>query len=112
KHLESLLDAVHRRQEDFATAICNDFGGRARQEIMFSEVFVSVTSLKHARAHVKQWMRPRSVSVDLPLHPARAWVTPQPLGVVGIIVPWNYPLFLSIGPLAGALAAGNRVLLK
>lgn len=112
KHLSGLLGALLARQEDFAKAIDDDFGGRARHEVMFSEVFVSVTSIKHARSNLPEWMRSRRAPVDLPLQPARAWVTPQPLGVVGVIAPWNYPLFLSLGPLAGALAAGNRVLLK
>jgi acyl-CoA reductase-like NAD-dependent aldehyde dehydrogenase len=112
KHLGDLLHALRGQKEKLAQAIALDFSSRARQEVMFSEVFVSVGVLKHARDRVKQWMRSRSASVDLPLQPARAWVMPQPLGVIGIIAPWNYPLFLSIGPLAGALAAGNRVLLK
>ena len=112
KHLGDLLAELLARQEDFAKTIDSDFGGRARHEVMFSEVFVAISSIKHARNHVAAWMRPRRVSVDLPLQPARAWVSPQPLGVAGIISPWNYPLFLSMAPLAGALAAGNRVLLK
>ena len=57
-------------------------------------------------------MRPRKRSVPLYLLPGRARLLPQPLGVVGVISPWNLPLILSIAPVAGALAAGNRVMLK
>jgi coniferyl-aldehyde dehydrogenase len=71
-----------------------------------------VNAIRHARSNVKRWMAPRPRHVGWPLQPARAWVLPQALGVVGIIVPWNYPVFLSMAPLAGALAAGNRVMLK
>ncbi|HVT95204.1 MAG TPA: coniferyl aldehyde dehydrogenase [Bryobacteraceae bacterium] len=112
KHLRELLVALIAKQKDFTKAIDDDFGGRAHAEIMLSEVFVSGASIKHALRHAAEWMRARSAPVDLPLQPARAWVMPQPLGVAGIISPWNYPLFLFMGPLAGALAAGNRAMLK
>ncbi|HEV2687083.1 MAG TPA: coniferyl aldehyde dehydrogenase [Bryobacteraceae bacterium] len=111
-NLKRLLDAVLRHQEDIATAIDRDFGGRSRDEVLFSEVYVAVNAIRHARRHVSHWMTARPRNVGWTMQPASAFVLPQPLGVVGIIVPWNYPIFLSIAPLAGALAAGNRVLLK
>ncbi len=111
-NLTRLLKAILAHQEELATAIDHDFGGRSRDEVMFSEIYVAVNAIRHARRSVKGWMAPRPRHVGWPLQPAQAWVLPQPLGVVGIIVPWNYPVFLSIAPLAGALAAGNRVLLK
>jgi coniferyl-aldehyde dehydrogenase len=110
--LKRLLTVVLRHQEEIATAIDRDFGGRSRDEVMFSEVYVAVNAIRHSRRHVKEWMAERPRSVGWAMQPASAFVLPQPLGVVGIIVPWNYPIFLSIAPLAGALAAGNRVLLK
>jgi len=110
--LDRLIEAVLARQDAIAAALNQDFSGRCLAEVRYSEIFVSLQSLRHARRHVKQWMKPRRVPVGLALQMAKAWVMPQPLGVVGIVVPWNYPLFLTMGPIAGALAAGNRVMLK
>jgi acyl-CoA reductase-like NAD-dependent aldehyde dehydrogenase len=112
RNLTRLLDAILAHQDALATAIDHDFGGRSRDEVLFSEIYVAVNAIRHARRHLKGWMASRPRHVGWALQPAQAWVLPQPLGVVGIIVPWNYPVFLSIAPLAGALAAGNRVLLK
>jgi coniferyl-aldehyde dehydrogenase len=111
-NLKRLLSAILARKDELASAIDHDFGGRARDEVLFSEIYVAVNAIRHARGHVHGWMAPRPRPVGWPLQPASAWVMPQPLGVVGIIVPWNYPVFLSMAPLAGALAAGNRVMLK
>jgi len=110
--LTRLLKAILAHQDELATAIDHDFGGRSKDEVLFSEIFVAVNAIRHARRNVKGWMASRPRHVGWPLQPAEAFVLPQPLGVVGIIVPWNYPVFLSMAPLAGALAAGNRVLLK
>ena len=71
----------------------------------------SLHGIHYAAKRVKKWMKPARRAVGLQFQPASA-VVYQPLGVVGVIVPWNYPLFLSIGPLTGALAAGNRVMIK
>ncbi|MEO8029187.1 MAG: coniferyl aldehyde dehydrogenase, partial [Bryobacteraceae bacterium] len=71
-----------------------------------------VTALRHAIGHVADWMKREQRPVDWPLQPGRAFLSPQPLGVVGIVSPWNYPIFLMMSPLASALAAGNRVMLK
>jgi acyl-CoA reductase-like NAD-dependent aldehyde dehydrogenase len=109
KRLERTLLA---NQDALAETIDRDFGGRSRQEVLFSEVYVSLNAVRHARRFTKEWMQRRPRLLDWPLWPARAWVMPQPLGVVGIVAPWNYPLFLTIAPLAGALAAGNRVMIK
>jgi aldehyde dehydrogenase (NAD+)/coniferyl-aldehyde dehydrogenase len=112
EHLTALLEAVLARRDALADAIGADFGGRSKHEVMFSEIYVSVRSIRHARRHLKHWMARRKRPVDWPMQIARAFILPQPLGVVGIIVPWNYPVFLAIGPLVAALAAGNRVMLK
>jgi len=111
-HLKTLEQCVLGNQDAICHAINQDFGGRSRDEILFSEVFVAVSAVQHARAHLKEWMAARPRLLDWPLWPARAVVLPQPLGVIGIVSPWNYPLYLTIAPLAGALAAGNRVLIK
>jgi acyl-CoA reductase-like NAD-dependent aldehyde dehydrogenase len=76
------------------------------------EQFVGIEGIRHARSHLGRWMRPQRRSVAWWSLPGRAQIRYQPLGVIGVIVPWNYPLFLAVGPLLGALAAGNRVLIK
>jgi coniferyl-aldehyde dehydrogenase len=112
RRLHSLLTLIEDNEARIADAISADFGNRSRFEIGLSEVFLSIAEIKHTLRHLRRWMRPTTVSTPLYLRPGRAHIERQPLGVVGIISPWNYPLFLSISPLAGALAAGNRVLLK
>lgn len=93
-------------------AIQADFGVRSPRLTEFADLLVLRTQLKQALRHVERWMRPRRVRTPLHLLPARGRIERQPLGVVGIIAPWNYPLQLSLGPAITALAAGNRVMLK
>jgi acyl-CoA reductase-like NAD-dependent aldehyde dehydrogenase len=111
-NLQRLERAIMSAQDELAAALDRDFGGRCKEEAMFSEILVSLQAIRHARKHVKHWMAKRPRKIDWPLWPARAWVMPQPLGVVGIMSSWNYPIFVTIAPLAGALAAGNRVMMK
>lgn len=110
--LDRLAALVSGAREAFAEAIAADFGHRARQETLLLEVFPSLEGIRHARRHLAAWMRPRRRPVSLWFQPGRAELRPQPLGVIGIIVPWNYPLYLAVGPLTAALAAGNRALVK
>ena len=93
-------------------AISADFGCRPAEETRLLELFPSLGAITHALKHARRWMRPRRRWAGLWFLPARTELMPQPAGVVGIIVPWNYPLFLAAGPLVDALAAGNRVLVK
>jgi coniferyl-aldehyde dehydrogenase len=93
-------------------AIDADFGGRPAIETELAEVWPSLEEIKGALRHGRRWMKPRRAGVGKWFVPARAQVLPQPLGVVGVIVPWNYPLYLALGPMAAALAAGNRVMVK
>ena len=95
-----------------AAAIDRDFRGRSREETRLLELFPARNALRHARRHVRRWSRPRRVPTSVWFRPGRSFVVPQPLGVVGILVPWNYPVYLAVGPLASALAAGNRCLVK
>jgi len=95
-----------------ADAVRRDFGHRSAAETRLLELFPSHAAIGHARRHLRRWMRPRARSVSLWFQPGRAEVRYQPLGAVGIIVPWNYPIFLAAAPLAAALAAGNRALVK
>ncbi|HXM40392.1 MAG TPA: coniferyl aldehyde dehydrogenase [Bryobacteraceae bacterium] len=110
--LRTLLQALRARREEFVQAISGDFGGRARQETLLLEVFPLVDNIRHAIRHLPQWMRPRPAAAGWQFLPGRARVVYQPLGVVGVIGAWNYPLLLSLSPVVGALAAGNRVMLK
>ncbi|MGE0873922.1 MAG: coniferyl aldehyde dehydrogenase [Burkholderiales bacterium] len=93
-------------------AIDADFGGRPAVETELAEIWPSLEEIKGALRHGRRWMRPRHAGVGKWFVPARANVLPRPLGVAGIIVPWNYPLYLAVGPMAAALAAGNRVMVK
>lgn len=93
-------------------AIHADFGGRPRTETQIAEVFPSLGEIKGALRKGRKWMQPRAAGVSLWFLPARAHIQPRPLGVVGIIVPWNYPLYLAVGPLVAALVAGNRAIVK
>ncbi|MCW5594890.1 MAG: coniferyl aldehyde dehydrogenase [Rhodocyclaceae bacterium] len=112
----ALLDALERLLRENAQAIANaisaDFGNRSQHETQLLELFPSFEAIRHARRHLKSWMRPERRAVSMWFLPGRARVLHQPLGVVGIIVPWNYPLMLAVGPLVAALAAGNRVMVK
>ncbi len=93
-------------------AISADFGQRAGEETELLEVFTSLEGISHARRHLRRWMRAERRHVAWWSWPGRAELLRQPLGVVGIIVPWNYPLYLAVSPLTAAIAAGNRAMLK
>jgi len=110
--LKSLREALLADQQQLIEAVDTDFSGRSADETLLAELLPSVQGIRHAERHLRRWMRPDRRAVGLAFQPASARVLYQPLGVVGIIVPWNYPLFLAIGPLTCALAAGNRVMLK
>ena len=115
QRLEALagLEALLREHGDaFAAAIDRDFRGRAHAETRLLEIFPALEALRHARRRLDRWMRPRRAATSLWFRPGSSRLVPQPLGVVGIVVPWNYPLYLAISPLASALAAGNRCLVK
>jgi len=110
--LRALLKAVRGRREEFVRAISEDFGGRAREETLLLEVFPLVDAIRHTIRQLPRWMRPRAAAAGWQFLPGRARVIYQPLGVVGIIGAWNYPLLLSVSPLVSALAAGNHAMLK
>ena len=110
--LDRLEALVKDHAAEWAEAISRDFGGRSRHETQLLEVFPSLEAIRHARRHLRRWMKPRRRATSLWFLPGRSSVVPQPLGVAGIVVPWNYPLYLAIGPLVPALAAGNRALVK
>lgn len=110
--LQALRSQLTAQQQQLAEAISADFSHRSQHETLLAELMPSLDGIDYACKRIKRWMKPSRRKVSLAFQPARAQVVYQPLGVVGVIVPWNYPLFLSIGPLTGALAAGNRVMIK
>jgi coniferyl-aldehyde dehydrogenase len=107
------LEALMRDNRDaIVAAIDADFGHRPGEETDLLEIFPSNSAIHHALRHGRRWMRPRRHWANFWFLPARTEIIPQPLGVVGIIAPWNYPLYLAIGPLIDALVAGNRAMVK
>ncbi|QAU24894.1 coniferyl aldehyde dehydrogenase [Dyella sp. M7H15-1] len=107
------LDAVVREhRQEIADAIHADFGCRPREETEMLEIFPCLSAIRHALRHGRRWMKPKREWASLAFLLASTEMRPQPLGVVGIIVPWNYPLFLAVGPLVDALVAGNRAMVK
>jgi aldehyde dehydrogenase (NAD+) len=109
------LDALHQmiveREADFVAALAEDLS-RGRTEAWLADLAPVVTEIKYARKHVHTWVRPARVRAPLAVQPGRAWVVREPLGVVGVIGPWNYPIYLLLAPLVGALAAGNCAVIK
>ena len=101
-----------RHGRDFEAAISDDFGHRSGHETRLAEMVPVEAGLKHALRHVRRWMAPRRVPTGLHFWPGSNRLLPQPLGVVGVIAPWNYPLMLSLSPAVSALAAGNLVMIK
>jgi coniferyl-aldehyde dehydrogenase len=110
--LERLNQLIEAQAQNFAAAICGDFGTRSLVEIRITETLFLQGGIRHATRNLSRWMKTRRVSTALAYRPGRSVIMRQPLGVVGIISPWNYPLQLALAPLIGALAAGNRAMLK
>jgi coniferyl-aldehyde dehydrogenase len=109
--LKRLKDALIANREHFVAAVSADFGGRAGAETM-AEILTVVHHINYCLRRLKRWMRPQRRGTSLLMATTRAMVYYQPLGVVGVVVPWNYAIALSAGPLVFALAAGNRVMIK
>ena len=112
EHLDKLERVLLTRKNDIAKAVSMDFGNRSKHETYAAEIMTVVNEIKHARKHLRRWMRPRRAAVNFTFRPARGELRYAPLGVVGIVAPWNYPFQLVVVPLANALAAGNRVMVK
>lgn len=110
--LRRLLDLLERHGTRLAEAAQADFGVRPHAVTQMAELLPLHWETRHALRHLGRWMRVRGVGTPLPLQPARAQLQPQPLGVVGVVAPWNYPISLALGPAISALAAGNRAMLK
>jgi coniferyl-aldehyde dehydrogenase len=110
--LKRLRIAFKARSEEFAAAMSADFGRRSRHESLLSDAFTVLKEIDYTRRHLRGWMRSKRALADWLFWPASTQVRYQPLGVVGIIAPWNYPVNLALKPLIAAIAAGNHVMLK
>lgn len=112
ERLSLLRQVLLSNQDAIAQAISDDFGNRSHDETKLSEIMSCLESIDYTCKRVAPWMKPSKRQVGLMYQPAKAWVSYQPLGVIGIMSPWNYSLFLTISPLICALAAGNHAMLK
>lgn len=112
--LDRAIALLVDNQKEIAEALASDFGHRSHEQTLLTDVMGSIGPLKHAKKHLRQWMKPekRKVQMPLGLFGARARIEFQPLGVIGIISPWNFPINLTWTPLAGVFAAGNRCMIK
>lgn len=108
KALERMLDA---HEQEFLDALADDLG-KSAVEAKLTELDMVRSEIDHAQLHLSEWMESKPVKIPLAFHPAAAKIEPQPLGVVLIIGPWNYPLQLILAPLVAAIASGNVAVLK
>jgi coniferyl-aldehyde dehydrogenase len=114
ERLDRAIGSVVDHADEIVDALMSDFGNRSREESLLTNVAGSIEPLKFAKKNLRRWMRAERRKPMFPLNwmGAKAEVRYQPLGVVGVISPWNFPFNLTFGPLAGILAAGNRVMIK
>ncbi len=110
--IDRLLALVLDNTDDFVDAMAADFGTRPRTASLFTEILGMISVIEHTRSHVPQWMRATKLMRGTRAFGPKAEVQPSPLGVIGIIGPWNFPLNLVVLPASAAFAAGNRVMIK
>ena len=110
--LDLLLQSVVNHQDAIVEAVSADFGQRSPRETRLLEVFPLVDEIRYVKRNLRRWMQPRSAMANWQLLPSRTKILYQPLGVVGVIGAWNFPVLLTLSPLVNALAAGNHVMLK
>lgn len=111
RQLEGIVRLVTERESELAEALATDLG-RTPHETWFGDVASTVGEAEYALKHLKKWMRPTRTAVPLALMPGKAAYRYEPLGTVMVIGPWNYPFYLTLGPLIGAVAAGNCAVVK
>lgn len=111
------LRALHRLISENADALVEavnkDYGCRSAFETRFAEVFLALDAALEAIKQLKKWLKPQKRHLDITQYPlAKAWTFLQPVGVVGVVVPWNFPIAMAFQPLIGILAAGNCAMVK
>ena len=112
RKLRKLKAALVQQQDSLVKAVNEDFSCRAEGDTLIAEIMTTVQALNYMVKNVRKWMRPSGRHVNMLFAPASNEVVYQPLGVIGIMVPWNYPIQLALVPIATALAAGNRAMVK
>ncbi len=112
KALAGIKRFILETKNELALSVSEDFGNRSFWDTMIGDVLTSIQSVNYSIKHLKHWMKPQKRNPGLLFWPSKAEVLYQPKGIVGIVVPWNFPIFLSLGPLTAAIAAGNRVMIK
>ena len=112
--IDRAIDVLVRFSNKISDALDSDFGCRPRQVTMLSDVLGSIASLKHAKKHVKTWMKSEKRSTAFPLNilGGKSRIEYQPKGVVGLVAPWNFPVSMVFQPMSGIFAAGNRIMIK
>ncbi|TWH99947.1 coniferyl-aldehyde dehydrogenase [Luteimonas cucumeris] len=110
--LQRLRAAMKSRMDEMTRVISADFGHRSVHESLIGEGMTVLSEIDHLLGQLRRWMKPKRIGVGWRFWPARAELRPEPVGVVGVIAPWNYPVNLALIPLATAIAAGNHVYLK
>ncbi len=111
-NIKRLKNAVITHQQALITAMQNDFAHRSPDDSLLGDIMTTVMNANYTAKNIKRWMKPSKRHINVLFQPASGQVHYQPLGVVGIITPWNYPVFLALGPLISALAAGNTAIIK
>lgn len=112
RKLTALHALIRERIPQIQAAINADFSHRSREETLLTEIMGTLKAITYAKRKLRSWMKARRRPVDITFKPATARLLPQPLGVVGVMAPWNYPFGLVLKPLISAIAAGNRVMIK
>ncbi|MGB0495349.1 MAG: aldehyde dehydrogenase family protein, partial [Kangiellaceae bacterium] len=110
--LKALKVALLKHQDKLIKAISADFGHRSEDETKLADIMPTILSIDYHIKHLRNWMKPEKRHVSVLFKPASSSIMYQPLGVIGIMAPWNYPIFLTLGPLVAAIAAGNRAMIK
>ncbi len=111
EQLQAMRKMLTEREPELLEALAADLG-KPRLEAWATDIGFVISEIDHALKHLRRWTRPTRVRTPLVTKPARARLVPEPLGVVLVIAPWNYPVQLALAPMVGALAAGNAVVLK
>ncbi|TQV72109.1 coniferyl aldehyde dehydrogenase [Aliikangiella marina] len=112
QQLKALKTALLKHKDKLVKAISADFDCRSNDESLLADVLPTIMNIDHAMKHLRAWMKPEKRKIHWLFQPAKAGIMYQPLGVVGIMGAWNYPVFLTLGPLVAAIAAGNRAMVK
>tara|TARA_B100001027_G_scaffold187334_1_gene140073 strand:+ start:537 stop:1964 length:1428 start_codon:yes stop_codon:yes gene_type:complete len=112
--LNRVQDMVIKNKDRIIEAVNADFGSRSPNQSLISDVYAVLPAFTHAKKHLKSWMKDEKRKSNFPfgLMGAKSYIHREPLGVIGMISPWNFPMYLSLAPLAGIFSAGNQVMHK